>query len=189
MTTVRTLLLVCLPALALAALKAGTQIGDMIPQVTASGSVVTDAEPRTVQLDSHKTKHPTAYLFVGTTCPTTNRYLERMKTLETAFKGKVDFVFVYPNRTDNSTDKVAFHKRAGFASPMIDDQGAQIAKTLGASRTSEVLLAAKNGTLLYRGAVDDNPDPFAVKTQYLRTALERHLAGKPIEPSTTEVRA
>ena len=190
MTTARSLLLLaCLPALALGAPKTGTQVGDEIPKVTATASVVTDAEPRTLQIDSHKTKHPTAYIFVGTTCPATRRYLERMKALETAYQGKVDFVFVYPNRTDSSADKGRFHRDARLVSPMIDDQGAQIAKTLGASRTSEVLLAAKNGILLYRGAIDDSPDPNTVKIQYVRTALDRHLAGKKIETTTTETRA
>ena len=190
MTTARSLLLLtCLPALALGAPTTGTQIGDKIPKVTATASVPTDGEPRTLELDSHKTKHPTAYVFVGTTCPATRRYLERMKALETAYKGKVDFVFVYPNRTDSTVDKVRFHHDAHLASPMVDDAGAQIAKTLGASRTSEVLLASKNGILLYRGAIDDSPDPATVKTEYVRTALDQHLKGKPVGTSTTEVRA
>ena len=190
MTTPRSLLLViCLPAIALGAPTTGTQIGNNIPKVTATGSVLTAAEPRTLQIDSHKTKHPTAYVFVGTTCPATRRYLERMKALETAYQGKVDFVFVYPNRTDSSADKGRFHRDARLVSPMIDDQGAQIAKTLGASRTSEVLLAAKNGILLYRGAIDDSPDPATVKTEYVRTALDQHLAGKPVSTTATETRA
>jgi hypothetical protein len=136
-----------------------------------------------------KTNHPTAWVFVGTTCPATKRYIERMKTLETAFKGKVDFVFVYPNRTDASPAKEEFHRSSGIGSPMVDDKEARIAKALGATRTSEVLLAAKDGTLIYRGAIDDSADPNTVHTQYVRNALDEHLAGKPVGTSTTEVRA
>jgi hypothetical protein len=183
------LLLGCLPALALGAPPAGTRIGDGIPKVTATATVLTAATPRTLELDSHATKRPTAYVFVGTKCPATKKYLDRMKALETAYRGKVDFVFVYPNRTDTSAEKVEFHRHAGLASPMIDDAGAPVAKALGATRTSEVLLAAKDGILVYRGAIDDSPDPTGVTAQYVRTAVDQHLAGKRVETTTTDVRA
>lgn len=188
MKTVRSLaLLACLPAAALAA--TGTEIGDTIPQLSATGTVLTEATPRTTSLDTHKTQRPTAYIFVGTTCPATKRYLDRMKELETAYRDKVDFVFVYPNRTDPSPAKADFHRASGLKSPMVDDTGARIAKALAATRTSEVLLAAKNGTLLYRGGIDDSGDPNTVKTKFVRVALDEHLAGKPVSTTTTEVRA
>lgn len=178
-----------LPALALGAPTTGTMVGNLLPKVSATASVLTDATPRTLQFDSRKTKHPTAYLFVGTSCPATKRYLERMKALEAAYRGKVDFVFVYPNRTDSSSDKVQFHRTAGLTSPMIDDVGGAIAKTLGAGQTSLVMLATKNGTLIYRGAIDDSNDPSAVKTQYVRAAIDQHLAGKAVTTTTSTVRA
>jgi thiol-disulfide isomerase/thioredoxin len=190
MTTARSLLLLaCLPAAALGAPTTGTKIGETIPDLKATATVLTDAKPRGLPVDTHKTKRPTAYVFVGTTCPATQRYLGRMKDLEEAYRGKVDFLFVYPNRTDTSPAKEDFHRKSGLASPMVDDAEARIAKALAATRTSEVLLAAKTGTLLYRGAIDDSADPNTVKTQYVRAALDAHLAGKPVGTTTTEVRA
>ena len=47
--------------------------------------------------DSHKPGRPTAYVFLGDKCPTTQKYLVRLGALEKEVGDKVAFVFLYPN--------------------------------------------------------------------------------------------
>lgn len=168
----------------------GTAIGDQVPGFQAKALDVSGEAATSRDFDSQAQKHVTAYLFVGTQCPATAAYLDRMRALETKYRATgVDFVYVYPNKTDTSEAKTAFHKTSRLTGPMIDDEGGKIARMLGASHTSEVLLVAKDGKLLYRGAIDDSREPSQVKTQYVASALDAHLAGKPIAPTTTDVQA
>jgi len=173
---------------ALAAPTVGTAVGDTIPQFTAQTVDLSGNTPETKSFDSHATKHVTAYLFVGTTCPATQAYVDRIRELQRTYGAKnVDFVFDYPNKTDSSDAKRAFHKEK-FAGPMIDDEGGKIAKLLGAQKTSEVVIADKDGVILYRGAIDDSPhEPAKVGTRYVATALDEHLGGKKVAVASTPV--
>jgi hypothetical protein len=54
-----------------------------------------------------------------------------------------------------------------------------VARAYGAERTPEVFLFDKSGVLRYHGAIDDNyDDPNAVRSHYLRDALDAVLANK-----------
>lgn len=153
----------------------------LLTLATLGGAATVLAAPKA------KPRRPTAYVFLGTTCPATARYVDRLKALEQRYRGKVDFLFVYPNRTDSPQAKAAFHKEKGFAGPMIDDQGGKLAKELGAQRTSEVVLVDRKGKVVYRGAIDDHRDSAQVKKTYLATAIDELLAGKPVTTSTSPV--
>src|SRR5262245_18653503 len=94
-----------------AAPEVGTAIGNRVPAFTAQAVDLSAKTPKTTTFDSQKTKHATAYLFVGTTCPATLAYLERIRALQKTYAPKgVDFVFDYPNKTDTSDAKRTFHR-------------------------------------------------------------------------------
>ena len=139
-----------------------------------------------VHVSSQGRTRPTAYVVLGTHCPTTARYLERIGALEKKYGEKVDFIYLYPNRTDTPEAKRAFHAEHGFRGPMIDDQGAAITHQMRVGRTAEVVLAGADGTIVYRGAVDDSKDPEKVTRQHMALALDEHLAGKPVTLPKTE---
>lgn len=169
----------------------GTEIGNKIPHFTAKLLELKEKEPKTTDFDSHKAGKVTVYMFAGTKCPATAKYPARLRDLAKNYASKgVDFVFIYPNKTDTREEKIAYHKDNEFPMPMIDDLGGAIAKKLAGKTTSETLVVNKEGIILYRGAVDDNPaDAAAVKQAYVAKALDEHLAGKPISTPTTKVRA
>lgn len=168
---------------------AGTPAGTLVPAFSVSTVDVTGAQPKTTTIDSRRTEHVTAYVIVGTGCPATNAYADRLKQLEQAYRPKgVEFVYVYPNREDTPERKLSFHKERGFTGRLIDDQGGRIALALGAQRTSEVFLVSRRGELFYRGAVDDSKEnPQTVKHPYVATALDEQLAGKPITTPASQV--
>jgi peroxiredoxin len=169
----------------------GTGVGDKIPSFTAKAVDLSGAEPKTADVDSQKLARTTVYLFVGTQCPTTQAYVDRLRALEQEYDAKgIDFVYVYPNRTDTSEAKSAFHKERKLAGAMIDDEGAAIAKTLGAQRTAEAVVVGRDGEILYRGAIDDSArEPEEVNLRYVALALDEHLAGKPVSTKSAPVSA
>jgi hypothetical protein len=163
-------------------------IGQKLPRITAPSVIMTGNEERTAAFDSQQLGKVTAYVIVGTRCPTTAVYVERFKELEKAYAPKgIEFVYIYPNRDDSPEAKRAFHKEHGFAGRMIDDQGAAIAKTLQAKRTSEFVLVDKNGTILFRGGIDDSKEADKVTKRHAAAALDEHLAGKTISVSASQV--
>ena len=161
--------------------------GQPIPSFQADATrFAADGAPTAVKIASGNTERPTAYVFVGTHCGTTAQYLSRIAALEQSYQGKVDFVYLYPNKTDKPEEKVAFHKQHKLRGPMVDDQGAAIASgLLGGERTAELVLAGKDGVIVYRGAIDDNKDESKVSRKHVAVAIDEHLAGKPVsEPKT-----
>jgi peroxiredoxin len=153
----------------------GTAIGDSVPHVAVPGH------------DSAKLKTPVVYAFLGTSCPTTAKYLGRLAALEKEFRGRVAFIYFYPNRNDTPEAKRAFHEKNGFQGLLVDDPGAKLSTMLGAQKTSEVMVISKKGRIVYRGAIDDNKEEAQVKRRHLSIALKEVLAGKKVGTPKTDV--
>jgi len=169
----------------LAAPALASDTGRPVPRFEAK---VTD-DGKTTTVDSHRTARPTVYLFVGTSCPTTAKYLDRLRALGSAHAGKVDFVYLYPNRNESSKEKAAFHAAKKLGGGMVDDEGGKIASLLGARRTAEVFLVDGRHQIAYHGAIDDDREGRSVTRRHLAIAIDEVLAGKPVSRPTTDVHA
>ena len=154
------------------------KVGEKIPAFT--GKVVRGE--KTADFDSLKTGKTTVYFIVGVTCPATEPYVPRLIELEKAYAPKdIDFVYLYPNKTESLADKQKFHKKMKLAGGFMDDEGAAVAKKLAASKTGLVLITDKDGNVLYRGGIDDNLlEPAKVKSRFVVMALDEILAGKKV---------
>ena len=169
---------------------ADATIGQHVPPFTAQVIDVSTETPATMPFDSTTTKRITAYMVLGVNCPASKAYATRVSELQKQYAAKdVDFIFVYSNREDTLDGKIAFHREHQLGGKLIDDKGGEIAKKLGAKRTSELFLCSQDGTLVYHGAVDDSRDPGAVKQRYLQMALDETIAGAPVKVSTSPVSA
>lgn len=133
-------------------------------------------------------------VFWSNRCPWVDRYEARLKELAEAYEARgVPFVLV------NANDPEAFPQesleasrqqaqRKGYPMPYLKDEGAALARALGASRTPEVFAFDARNRLVYRGAIDDSPgDASNVQQAYLKAALEALLQGRA--PETTETGA
>jgi hypothetical protein len=84
-----------------------------------------------------------------------------------------------------NADKQAWHKKSGFAAPLLDDADAAIAKKLAITKTPEVILVTKDGEIVFRGGLDDSPaDGTKVKNAYLANACEDVAAGRKVAVTT-----
>ena len=67
------------------------------------------------------------------------------------------------------------------------DEGSQLARAFGASKTPHIYLFDSNGKLVYKGAIDDNArKPKKVKKSYLLDALNALGSGKSIKVAETK---
>ncbi len=75
------------------------------------------------------------------------------------------------------------------ATAWIDDSSGEVGHLYGMKTTPHMFVIAADGTLVYNGAIDDNPKPFGdprVAKNYVRTAVAELQAGKPIAVSQTK---
>ena len=71
----------------------------------------------------------------------------------------------------------------------LDPQG-KIAKRYGAQTTPHMFVIDPKGTLIYQGAIDDkpsfDPDDIATARNYVRSALDEAMSGKPVSSPSTK---
>lgn len=163
-------------------LTVGTKVGQRIPSFKAGLLDVRGKQPKETAFDSHVNAKPTAYVFMSRTCPYCHQYQKRLAEMSKAYgKRGLQFIMVYPTRRTPAEQKVAYHKKAAFQAPMINDKDASIAKLLRITKTPEIVLVAKDGKIVFRGGIDDNPrDADSVKKPYLKTACNDLVAGRKV---------
>jgi len=169
-----TLGLLAVPAIARHsnATQEAAKVGAKIPAFTATA---------TATVDSRSVKVPTAYMLIGVKCGATPGYEKRFKAIEDEYRAKgVDFFWVFPNKTETLESKQAWMKKLDLKGAMIDDVGAKIAQALECKQTAQVVLTDKDGTIVYRGGIDDSGEESGVKRRHMAEAIKEVLAGKPV---------
>jgi len=161
------------------------KVGEKIPSFAAK---VLRAD-KEIAFDSSKQSKVTVYYLAGVACSATLVYAERLAALSEAYGARgIEFVFIYPGARETAADKRKFHKEKKLGGAFLDDADGAIAKKLGSKRTAEALICDKEGKVLYRGGVDDNPsEPTRVRTKYVAQALDEILAGKSVSVTTGKV--
>lgn len=75
------------------------------------------------------------------------------------------------------------------ASAWIDDHDGKVGRLYGMRTTPDMCVIDKDGVLVYRGAIDDRPEPEGDPRKarnYVREAVENTLAGKPVTVKETK---
>jgi len=134
------------------------------------------------QSDSLGGAKATVIAFTSTSCPVTRKYGPTLAALEKEYAAKgVRFVYVNPVDTDTAAAATEMVQRHGLKGSYVKDTQGKAAKALGARTTAEAYVLDATGTVLYRGAVDDQygigysrPEP---RDRYVAGALDAVLAG------------
>lgn len=141
-----------------------------------------DGEQHT--LSDYREREVVVVIFSCNHCPYVRAWEDRMVKIQADYAGKgVQIVAINANDAtkypDDSFSKMKERAREkNFNFPYLHDESQQIARAYGAERTPEVFVFSKDGVLQYHGAIDDNyDDPTAVRSQYLRDALDGVLGG------------
>lgn len=150
-------------------------------------------DKKEVSLNDVKTNNGLLVMFSCNTCPIVLKSRERTKEmLEYAAEKGIGVIVVNSNeaKRDDAESLKAMMKYAkgeGYKAPYVVDAGSKLADAFGAARTPEVFLFDGNGTLMYKGAMEDNPTSPSESTQlYLKNAIDQVLIGLVPDPSSTK---
>ena len=185
-------ILTLVTALTLAASAFAVEIGKPAPDFSG-----TDINGKTVKLADYKGKIVVLESY-NSDCPfchnhyATGAAQELQKQL--AAKGVV-WLMVNSVSVKNSSHRTAEQAQKEWtdlksaATAWLDDRDGTIGHLYEMKTTPHVFVIAADGTLAYNGAMDDRAQPFGdprTAKNYVRTAVEELLAGKPVATSHTK---
>lgn len=158
------------------------------PEITSLPSVVLpDLNGSTVDVNVLAEGKPTVVVFVCNHCPYVQSIEDVLGEIS-AQRNDVTWIGICSNdATEYPDDDVPGlqeqAQRAGWTFPYLVDADQSVAKAFGAVCTPDFFVFAPDGTLVYRGAMDDarprQPQP--VDAVHLLSALDSAKAGKPFE--------
>jgi len=129
--------------------------------------------------------------FLGCECPVARFYAARLTKLSDKYRDQgITFVGVMSNLHDSNDDILTFSNELKITFPLIRDANQEIAKSLNATRTAEVVVLDSSCVPIYRGRVDDQMSPGVkrseAKQQELLTVLDEICKPNVIPFSMTE---
>ena len=178
--------------MALAASAFAVEVGKPAPNFTA-----TDINGKTVQLSDYAGKIVVIESY-NSDCPfchnqySTGAMQDLQKDL--AAKGVVWLLVnsVNPNNSSHRTDAQAKAEMASEnmdVTAWIDDSSGSVGHLYGMQTTPHMFVIDKSGTLVYNGAIDNQPDPVhnpKTARNYVKEAVTDLETGKPIAVSQTK---
>jgi len=129
--------------------------------------------------------------WINPDCPFVQRHYRvgTMKKLAKRYAGK-GVVWIAINSTHYMTvdDDRAFRDKLELPYPILDDHEGTVGRRYGAATTPHIFIVDDKGTLVYQGAVDDDPRGGKGKdaTSFVANALDSLLAGRPIATARTK---
>lgn len=163
-------------------------IGSDIPKADVK---LKDVSGKEISFKDAQKKNGLLVMFSCNTCPYVIRNQQRTKEIcAYALKNDIGVVLLNANEAQRGSDDSyeamqKYAKAQGYNWYYAVDKNNAMADVFGASRTPENFLFDKDGKLVYRGAIDDNPEENAVTRKHLKTALDEMLSGKEVTVKTS----
>jgi peroxiredoxin len=129
--------------------------------------------------------------FITTDCPISNSYAPEINAILKDFAGRPVRFYAVQVDPDLTTDAAQKHaKEYGLTLPVMLDPKHQLISAAGVTRTPEVAVILEDGTIAYRGRIDDRYPSLGKKRQVvgqhdLRDALSAILAGEAVPTART----
>lgn len=140
-----------------------------------------DTSGKEHSFNSLKGKNGTVLVFLSAQCPVVKSYNERINKIAADYEAKgIKFVGINSNATESLDWVKTNSAEVGYKFPVLIDKGNVIADKLGANVTPETFFFDAKNVLLYHGAIDNDSKGVNISDNYLRTAFDSSLAGKPI---------
>jgi len=171
---------------------AAAEIGKPAPDFTG-----TDINGKTVKLSDYKGKVVVLESY-NQDCPYCHHHFETgsMQALQKEMTDKgIVWLMVNSVNVNNHTHRTPEQARAEWkeykmnATAWIDDGSGDIGHLYGMKTTPHMFVIDKAGTLVYDGAIDDQPDPEHDPRKahnYVRDAVDKTLAGEKVTVTQTK---
>lgn len=166
------------------------KVGSKAPDFT-----LTDASGQEQSLSSYTGKGQVVVLeWFNAGCPFVVRHHEKYDTmadLAAKYKGKVTWLAINSSASGKEgfgMDQEAM-KKWSIAYPILIDADGGVGHMYGAKTTPHMFIIDAKGTLVYAGAIDNDPGDKKSPTEkvnYVAKALDEVLAGKPVTESETK---
>ncbi len=167
----------------------GLAIGAKLPKADIK---MKDISGREFSLNDVKKSNGLLVMFSCNTCPYVKRNQDRTREIcQFALKNNIGVILVNSNEAertggDSYEAMQSYGKGQHYSWPYVVDKDNQIADAFAADRTPECYLFNKDATLVYKGAIDDNPGSAeGVQTKYLHNAIGAMVSGKAVPVTTT----
>lgn len=144
------------------------------------------------RLGGRDSKRPVVLVFLGTTCPISNRSIPKLNRIaELAKKGSVDFYGVIADPFTSRAEAIKHSKEFKLSFPVIFDGSLAVARQLRPSHVPQAFVFSPKGKKLYTGAIDDSwadlSKPKArAHNDYLEDAVSAVIAKKAVKTSVTK---
>lgn len=152
-----------------------------------------DISGKEVSLSESFKENGLLVMFSCNTCPAVKANRERTKEISNyALANNVGVIILNSNEglrgDDDSFDEMKdYAKEQGYNWAYAVDENSVIADAFGANRTPECYLFNKEQSLVYHGAIDDNPqDQDNVKRAHLKEAINEIVNGKEVAVKTSK---
>lgn len=163
-------------AFAIAVAAQGISIGS-----AAENFSLPDADGKIHSFESLKGKNGTVVIWLSAQCPVVKAYKDRINQIAEEYKTKgINFVGINSNATEDLNWIKSNIAEFGYKFPVLIDKGNVLADKWGATVTPEVFYFDAKNVLIYHGAIDNDRSGKNITDQYLRTAFEESLSGKPV---------
>lgn len=167
------------------------EIGDNAPKTDVKMESIDGSK---VSLSDLAKENGLCVVFSCNTCPYVIGWEDRYNEIEAACaKNNIGFVLVNPNEAkrdgEDSLEEMKLHaKEKGYGSyAYVVDENHVLADAFGATKTPDVFLFNGDLELVYKGAIDDNmKKKESVKEAYLKSAIDKMVAGEKVSPETTK---
>ena len=159
---------------------------------------VPDANGKTHSLSEYKGKYVVLEWF-NPECPFVKKHYgsDNMQKLQAEYTGKgVVWLTIDSNApgtegnlTADQAQKVMNSWKTKMTALLLDPES-KVAKLYGAKNTPDMVVINPEGKIVYEGAIDSkaspNPADIPSSTNYVKSALDESLAGKPVSNPTTK---
>lgn len=184
LSAVAVVLLAAAPALASEA-KGEAKVGQPAPAFTLK-----DESGKQHSLSEYKGK-VVVLEWTNPECPFVQRHYEAktmVKTQGALDASKVVWLAVDSTSTHSAASAKAWKQEQGLKYPVLVDTEGTVGRAYGAKHTPEMYVIDEKGVLRYAGAIDDDPHGrnTANAKNYVKTAVDAVLGGKPVPSSSTE---
>lgn len=167
---------VVIVAFAIAVAAQGISIG-----ATPENFSLPDVDGNIHSFESLKGKNGTVVIWLSAQCPVVKAYKDRINQIAEEYKAKgINFVGINSNATEDLNWIKSNIAEFGYKFPVLIDKGNVLADKWGATVTPEVYFFDAKNVLIYHGAIDNDRSGKNITDQYLRTAFEESLSGKPV---------
>ncbi len=160
-------------------------VGRLLPDLT-----LTDVEGKSRKVSDLKDRRAVVVAIASTGCPISLKFAPTLARLEKTYSEKnVLFVYVNPSPGVSADDVNESIRKHGFAGPYICDRDGGLARTLGATHSTDVFVLDARRTVVYRGAVDDQYGQGyaldAPRRRFLVDAIDATLRGDRPDTAAT----